>query len=61
MVRISGMQQVSSVLKQTTLLATGFTGRGQKAMELLRNVVLDRILMRRTKVQQADVLALPPR
>lgn len=30
-------------------------------MELLRNVILDRILIRRTKVQQADVLALPPR
>ncbi len=39
----------------------GYKGKGQKAMELLRNVILDRILMRRTKVQCADVLALPPR
>jgi hypothetical protein len=31
------------------------------AMSLLRNEILDRILLRRTKLQQADVLSLPPR
>lgn len=30
-------------------------------MLTLKNEVLHRILLRRTKVQQADVLALPPR
>lgn len=30
-------------------------------MALLKNVILDKVLLRRTKVQCADVLALPPR
>lgn len=41
--------------------AYGFTGKGANAMLTLKNEVLDRTLLRRTKVQQADVLALPPR
>ena len=30
-------------------------------MRLLKNEILEKVLLRRTKVQQADVLALPPR
>ena len=39
----------------------GFSGKGAKAMITLKNYVLDKTLLRRTKVQQASVLALPPR
>jgi hypothetical protein len=39
----------------------GFTGKGRSAMLLLKNTIMPRILMRRTKVQCADDLALPPR
>lgn len=39
----------------------GYVGRGRKAMLLLKNQILTKILLRRTKVQCADVLALPPR
>lgn len=39
----------------------GYAGRGAAAMRTLKLEVLDRTLLRRTKVQQADVLALPPR
>ena len=37
------------------------TGKGRAGMLLLKNTILPRILLRRTKVQCADVLALPPR
>lgn len=30
-------------------------------MSLLKNEIMDKILLRRTKLQCADVLALPPR
>ena len=39
----------------------GYVGNGRKAMQLLKRDILTRILLRRTKVQCADVLALPPR
>jgi len=39
----------------------GYQGKGAAAMRTLKNEVLDVTLLRRTKVQQADVLALPPR
>ena len=39
----------------------GYSGKGAAAMRVLKHEVLDRTLLRRTKVQQADVLALPPR
>lgn len=39
----------------------GYAGKGRKAMQLLKRDILTRILLRRTKVQCADVLALPPR
>lgn len=39
----------------------GYVGRGRSAMRLLKHEILDRVLLRRTKVQCADVLALPPR
>ncbi|GAB4813783.1 hypothetical protein N2152v2_000829 [Parachlorella kessleri] len=39
----------------------GYVGKGREAMLTLKHEVLRRILLRRTKVQQADVLALPPR
>jgi DNA repair protein RAD16 len=39
----------------------GYQGPGAAAMRTLKNEVLDKTLLRRTKVQQADVLALPPR
>jgi hypothetical protein len=39
----------------------GYAGKGRAALRVLRSEVLDRTLLRRTKVQQADVLALPPR
>lgn len=39
----------------------GPTGKGFSAMILLKREIMDRILLRRTKVQEADVLALPPR
>ncbi len=38
-----------------------YVGKGRDAMLTLKNEVLRRVLLRRTKVQQADVLALPPR
>ncbi len=39
----------------------GYVGKGRKAMMLLKHEILTKILLRRTKVQCADVLALPPR
>eukprot|EP00191_Tetraselmis_sp_GSL018_P011900 CAMPEP_0177603418 /NCGR_PEP_ID=MMETSP0419_2-20121207/15501_1 /TAXON_ID=582737 /ORGANISM="Tetraselmis sp., Strain GSL018" /LENGTH=1172 /DNA_ID=CAMNT_0019097187 /DNA_START=210 /DNA_END=3726 /DNA_ORIENTATION=+ len=39
----------------------GFEGKGGAAMQLLRTEVLPKILLRRTKVQCADELSLPPR
>ena len=36
-------------------------GKGRTAMSLLKNEIMDKILLRRTKLQCADVLALPPR
>ena len=39
----------------------GYVGKGRAAMRILKNEILDKILLRRTKVQCADVLALPPR
>ena len=39
----------------------GYEGKGRKAMMLLKHEILTKILLRRTKVQCADVLALPPR
>lgn len=39
----------------------GYVGKGRLAMRLLRTQILEHILLRRTKVQCADVLALPPR
>jgi DNA repair protein RAD16 len=39
----------------------GYEGKGRKAMQLLKRDILTRVLLRRTKVQCADVLALPPR
>ena len=39
----------------------GYVGKGRKAMLLLKQDILTKILLRRTKVQCADVLALPPR
>lgn len=39
----------------------GYQGLGRDAMLVLKTEVLPRILLRRTKFQQADVLALPPR
>lgn len=39
----------------------GYAGKGAMAMKTLKEEVLDRVLLRRTKVQQADVLALPSR
>ena len=39
----------------------GYVGRGRSAMRLLKTEILEKILLRRTKVQCADVLALPPR
>lgn len=39
----------------------GYQGKGREAMKLLRERVLPEILLRRTKEQCADDLALPPR
>ena len=39
----------------------GYIGKGRVAMRLLKTEILEKILLRRTKVQCADVLALPPR
>ena len=39
----------------------GYVGKGRGAMLLLKREILTRTLLRRTKVQCADVLALPPR
>lgn len=39
----------------------GYVGKGRLAMRLLKSEILEKILLRRTKVQCADVLALPPR
>ena len=39
----------------------GYVGKGRTAMALLKNEIMDKILLRRTKLQCADVLALPPR
>jgi len=37
------------------------TGPGKRAMQQLRQTVLPAIMLRRTKLEEADVLALPPR
>lgn len=42
-------------------LHTLHAGKGRSAMLLLKNRLLPTILIRRTKVQCADELALPPR
>ena len=39
----------------------GYEGKGRTAMALLKHEIMDKILLRRTKLQCADVLALPPR
>lgn len=39
----------------------GFQGKGRKALMTLKHEVLERTLLRRTKQQRADDLALPPR
>ena len=39
----------------------GFEGRGKAAMLLLKHEILEKILMRRTKLECADDLFLPPR
>ena len=39
----------------------GYVGQGRAAMRLLKKEILDKILLRRTKLECADVLALPPR
>ena len=39
----------------------GYQGPGRLAMRVLKEEILPAILLRRTKVQCADVLALPPR
>ena len=39
----------------------GFSGKGAKAMITLKHEILDKTLLRRTKVQEAASLALPPR
>ena len=39
----------------------GYQGKGRAAMRLLKEEILQKVLLRRTKVQCADVLALPPR
>ncbi len=39
----------------------GYVGKGRTAMALLKHEIMDKILLRRTKLQCADVLALPPR
>jgi DNA repair protein RAD16 len=39
----------------------GYEGRGRTAMLILKHQILPKVLLRRTKVQCADVLALPPR
>ena len=41
--------------------AYGFAGRGRKALMVLKHEVLEGTLLRRTKAQRADDLALPPR
>ena len=43
------------------VLQYGYVGKGREAMLTLKHEVLHCTLLRRTKVQQADVLALPPR
>ncbi|KAG1677040.1 hypothetical protein FOA52_001209 [Chlamydomonas sp. UWO 241] len=39
----------------------GYQGKGRSAMLLLKNQIMPTILLRRTKLQCADVLSLPPR
>lgn len=39
----------------------GFSGPGRTAMRVLKEEILPLVLLRRTKVQCADVLCLPPR
>ncbi len=39
----------------------GYVGKGRSAMRLLKREILEGMLLRRTKVQCADVLMLPPR
>ncbi len=39
----------------------GYQGKGKHAMLVLRREILPKILLRRTKVQCSDDLALPPR
>lgn len=39
----------------------GYSGRGHDAMLILKNEVLAKTLLRRTKQECADSLALPPR
>lgn len=41
--------------------AYGYLGKGRASMRLLKREILEGILLRRTKVQCADVLMLPPR
>ena len=42
-------------------LQFGYVGKGARAMRVLKQHILARVLLRRTKVDCADVLALPPR
>lgn len=41
--------------------AHGYQGKGRKALMVLKHEVLEQTLLRRTKEQRADDLALPPR
>lgn len=41
--------------------AHGYQGKGRKALMVLKHQVLEQTLLRRTKQQRADDLALPPR
>jgi DNA repair protein RAD16 len=40
---------------------SGYVGEGRKAMIVLKQQVLDEILLRRTKTSRADDIQLPPR
>jgi DNA repair protein RAD16 len=50
------LQYVANPIKKS-----GYVGEGRKAMLRLKNKVLDAALLRRTKVERAADLALPPR
>jgi DNA repair protein RAD16 len=39
----------------------GYEGRGRTALMILKHQILPKLLLRRTKVECADDLALPPR